>query len=110
MLAIGCSPGLQFAHVPVTANHATVPISMTSFLVDDDGIVDPSRLNVVGHFTFESDECPTSIDISGAVNRQVARVNGDALVRMNVVATANDLCIKTTVTADIVKVATAEGS
>jgi hypothetical protein len=110
-LVVGCASGFQELKIPIEAAHATVPISLTSWLVDEDGVVDPSRLTVVGQFAFQAPKCAAAIDISDEVNRQVAGVQGQALVRFSMTTTVEQRegrrkrCAMTSFAADIVKVA-----
>lgn len=99
----GCS-SFRRAVVPVSAAHAKYPISFTSWLADESGPVEPSRLEVVGAFEYKAPSCAESVDISDEANRQIAAANGQAIVRLVFTGAADELCVTTTAQGDIVRV------
>lgn len=106
LVLVGCRPEhFRSVQVPLAAATSTFPISLSSWLIDDHGHpIDPSRLTVVGQFEYRSKECAENADISSEVNRQVGAVGGEAIVRLELEARAEKLCVSTIARGDIVKV------
>ena len=118
MLA-ACSSAVSSKTV-VIAPSARSPISLTSALIDRAGIVSPDLIKKVGRFTFEQDQCndnryddptkpvltlKTTVDISRAVNEQISRAGGHAIVRLRVDARKpGNYCAVVRLSGDIVRV------
>ncbi len=92
LLLAGC--GAAGAHTRITAAHASYPISLSRNVRGPEGdVLPPNRLRTVGEFHEERlawalfysflPLTPT-MDISDAINRQVSRLDGDAVVWMRV--------------------------
>lgn len=102
---VGCSYGygttLRF-EMP----RAQYPISMTRGLVDEKGIVDPSRIRSVGRLELATDGCvpESTLDLSQAVNEQVRRAGGDAVTNFELLVRREDRCIEAKLMGEIVKV------
>jgi hypothetical protein len=105
LLLAGCH-SFTTARIDVTAPSANVPVSLTSGLVDDQGLVDPRRIHKVATFTYETGDCVDEerFDFSKAVNEQVARAGGDAVVRLEVTARRKTDCVEAKLEGDIVRV------
>ncbi len=85
------------ARVNVTANRAVYPISLSGCVRDNTGrLYERRELQTVGQFVSDSSRVgflyslltlPSSYDLSDEVNAQVAAVNGEAIVNLNVAVT-----------------------
>jgi len=101
---VGCS-SYSSGKASFDAPTAQVPISLTSGLVDEAGFVAPSRTRVVGKFHYATPGCvDRAFDISNAVNEQVARVHGQAIVRLVIDAKPSSDCVEARLKGDIVQV------
>lgn len=104
MASLGCR---SFSHgeAAFTAKSARVPISLTAALIDANGLVPASRIHHAGAFRWESDGCvDAKLDISSAVNQQVERVNGDAIILLQVESRPSSDCVEVHLTGEIVRV------
>ena len=104
LLLAGCSSSTR-GDVRFTASTARVPISLTRALADDNGIVAAGRIHRLDDFRYETDGCVNAtLDISEAVNREVARVHGDAIVELEVQSKPSSDCVSVRLHGVIVRV------
>jgi hypothetical protein len=101
----GCH-SFTHAGIEISAHKAKVPVSLTSGLVDDQGLVDPRRVHKVATFHWETDDCvdKESFDVSSAINEQVTRARGDAIVRLAISSRRKTDCVEAQLDGDIVRV------
>lgn len=86
----------------IAFSSAKVPVSMTRYLVDDDGLVTPRAYQKVGELTFEGESCEgAAIDLSSTINQRVAALRGDAVVNLEIFAESAS-CTAVKVRGDVV--------
>lgn len=105
LACMGCHSYTK-AGIEITAPKANVPVSMTKGLVDDRGLVESNRIHKVGTFHWETDDCvdKESFDVSHAINEQVARHHGDAIIRLEITSRRKTDCVEAQLDGDIVRV------
>lgn len=104
LLCTAC--GTTRGRVDVSVATASVPISMSALLVDERGVVDPSRIEPRGALVYEAPTClDGAVDLSDAVNKRVAELGGDAVTRFEIQALKGSDCVRVRVRGEVVKVA-----
>ncbi|HVY44259.1 MAG TPA: hypothetical protein VHB21_00210 [Minicystis sp.] len=103
VLVAGC--GSSFGNVELAAPTSKYAVSMNELLSDGRGIVEASRIKKLGDFAWEAPACTKgTLDVSRALNDQIEKLGGDALIGFTVEARKGDDCVAVRARGTVVKV------
>ena len=105
LLGLSAACGTTRGRADVSAATANVPISMSLLLVDERGVIDPSRMEQRGSLFYQAPSCVNgSVDVSDPINKRVAELGGDAVTRFEIQALKGGGCVRVRVRGEVVKV------
>jgi hypothetical protein len=99
-----CGSSFQ-GELDFVAPSSRYPVSMSGTLSDEGGLIEADRIEPVGQFVWESPSCTTGkVDLSSALNQQIANVHGDAMIHFTIETARESRCINGRASGTIVKV------